>query len=96
MDGQLIASIASFLVAAAGWLKSHTEVNAVKRDREITKNERDTEIAVLKAKVGDLEKRLGDGETRFARLENQMGQMNGTLNNILGKVELLVSMKDKR
>lgn len=95
MDGQLIASIAGFLVAAAGWLKSHTEVNAVKRDREITKSERDTEIAVLKAKVCDLEKRLGDGDTRFARLETQMGQMNGTLNNILGKVELLVSMKDK-
>lgn len=96
MDGQLIASIAGFLVAAAGWLKSHTEVNAVKRDREITKSERDTEIAVLKAKVCGLEKRLGDGDTRFARLETQMGRMNGTLNNILGKVELLVSMKDKR
>ena len=51
---------------------------------------------MLKAKVGDLEKRLGNGDTRFARLETQMGQMNGTLNNIFGKVELLVSMKDKR
>lgn len=36
--------------------QSHTEVAAVKRDRETTKAERDTEIAVLKAKVGDLEK----------------------------------------
>lgn len=96
MDGQLIASIAGFLVAAAGWLKSHTEVNAVKRDRETTKAERDTEIAVLKAKVVDLEKRLGDGDSRFARLETQMGQMNGTLNNILGKVDLLVTLKEKK
>lgn len=96
MDGQLITSIAGFLVAAAGWLKSHTEVNAVKRDRETTKAERDTEIAVLKSKVGDLEKRLGDGDNRFARLETQMGQMNGTLNNILGKVDLLVTLKEKK
>ena len=96
MDGQLIASIAGFLVAAAGWLKSHTEVNAVKRDRETTKAERDTEIAVLKSKVGDLEKRHGDGDKRFARLETQMGQMNGTLSNILGKVDLLVTLKEKK
>lgn len=72
MDGQLIASIAGFLVAAAGWLKSHTEVNAVKRDRETTKVERDTEIALLESKVVDMEKRLDEGNDRFERFEKEL------------------------
>ena len=44
---QLVPVIIAFLVAATGWLKSHTEVKAVQRAREETKAERDTQIAML-------------------------------------------------
>lgn len=84
MDEQLMAAVIAVLVAAAGWLKSHTEVNAVKRDRESTKFERDTKIALLESKVVDMEKRLNDGNNRFDRIERELKETNGLLRELLG------------
>lgn len=84
MNEQLVAAIIAVLVAAAGWLKSHTEVNEVKRDRESTKVERDTKIALLESKVKDLEKRMQDGNSRFDRIERELKETNGLLRELLG------------
>lgn len=84
MDEQLMAAVIAVLVAAAGWLKSHTEVNAVKRDRESTKVERDTKIALLESKVVDMEKRLDEGNDRFERFEKELKETNGMLRELIG------------
>lgn len=83
MDEQLVAAIIAVLVAAAGWLKSHTEVNAVKRDRESTKVERDTRIAILESKVSEMDKRLEEGNDRFKRFERELKETNGMLRELI-------------
>ena len=81
---QLIPVIIAFLVAATGWLKSHTEVKAVQRDREATKVERDTRIALLEAKVSEMDKRLEEGNDRFERFEKELKETNGMLRELIG------------
>lgn len=96
MDQQLITAVVAVLVAAAGWLKSHTEVNAVKRDRESTKVERDTKIALLESKVCDLERRLEDGSSRFDRIEDELKSTNKTLSEIVGSLNTLITLKEAK
>lgn len=81
---QLVTVIIAFLVAATGWLKSHTEVKAVQRDRETTKIERDTRIALLEAKVSEMDKRLEEGNDRFERFEKELKETNGMLRELIG------------
>lgn len=95
-DAVLVNAIVAVLVAAAGWLKSHTEVNAVKRDRESTKVERDTKIALLESKVNDLEKRLEDGSSRFDRIEDELKSTNKTLSEIVGSLNTLITLKEAK
>ena len=96
MDAVLVNAIVAVLVAAAGWLKSHTEVNAVKRDRESTKVERDTKIALLESKVSDLDKRLEDGSSRFDRIEDELKSTNKTLSEIVGSLNTLITLKEAK
>lgn len=96
MDAVLVNAIVAVLVAAAGWLKSHTEVNAVKRDRESTKVERDTKIALLESKVSDLDKRLEDGSSRFDRIEDELKSTNKTLSEIVGSLNTLITIKESK
>lgn len=84
---QLIPVIIAFLVAATGWLKSHTEVKAVQRDRETTKVERDTRIALLEAKVREMDKRLEEGNNRFERFEKELKETNGMLRELIGMLK---------
>lgn len=95
-DTVLVNAIVAVLVAAAGWLKSHTEVNAVKRDRESTKVERDTKIALLESKVSDLDKRLEDGSSRFDRIEDELKSTNKTLSEIVGSLNTLITLKEAK
>ena len=94
MDEQLLAAIIAVLVAAAGWLKSHTEVNAVKRDRESTKVERDTRIAILESKVTEMDKRLEEGNDRFERFERELKETNGMLRELIGMFKVSNKIKD--
>ena len=91
MEESLVTAIVAILVSAAGWLKSHTEVNAVRRDRESTKVERDTKIAILESKVSEMEKRLVEGNDRFERFERELKETNGMLRELIG----MFKMSDK-
>lgn len=92
---ELIGSIVGVLIAAAGWLKSHSEVGEVKKDREATKHERDTKIALLEQKCEFLENRLSDGDNHFERMDSELKQMNHNLGVITGQLKTLVSMKTR-
>lgn len=92
IDSNLVAPIGGVLVALAGWLNSHSEVSAVKRDREQTKTERDTEIAILNEKVKLLERRLDDGSARFDRIDEEIKTMNAKLTAIIGRFDTVISM----
>lgn len=106
MDNELIAAIIAVLLAAAGWLKSHSEVADVKKDREATKAERDTKIALLEKECEMLERRLDDGNSRFDNLDAEMKSMNekfdGKMNSmndklvsVSTKLDFLISIKNK-
>ena len=93
MEDKLIAAIIAMLLAAAGWLKSHSEVNDVKADREKTKNERDTKIALLEQKCEMLQKRLDDGQVRFDKMDAELKAVNDKLITIITKVDTIIGMK---
>lgn len=106
MDEQLIAAIVAVLLALAGWLKSHSEVVDVKKDREATKAQRDTKIALLEQRCQMLEKRLEDGNSRFDNLDKEikamnekfdgkMEKMNEKLTAVITGLDTLISMKTK-
>jgi len=90
MDNELIAAIVAVLLAAAGWLKSHSEVESVKKAREVTKADRDTEIALLKQKCEMLSQRLDDGQSRFDRIEGDLKEINKSLTTIITKVDMML------
>lgn len=90
MDEQLIAAIVAVLLALAGWLKSHSEVESVKKDREVTKADRDTKIALLEQKYEMLEKRLDDGNSRFDRMDSELKAINHSLTTIITKVDMML------
>ncbi len=106
MDNELIAAIVAVLLAEAGWIKSHSEVADVKKDREATKAERDTKIALLEKECEMLERRLDDGNSRFDNLDAEMKSMNekfdGKMNSmndklvsVSTKLDFLISIKNK-
>lgn len=98
MDNELIAAVVAVLLAAAGWFKSHSEVNDVKADREQTKKSRDTEIALLKSELETqkkqaedfrayIEKRLTEGDAIMKGLTGQLSVLNGNVSFIRGLLE---------
>jgi uncharacterized coiled-coil protein SlyX len=88
MDNELIAAIVAVLLAAAGWLKSHSEVEGVKKDRETTKMERDTKIALLEQKVAEHDKMMENGNERFDRIERELKETNGLLRELVGMFKM--------
>lgn len=93
MDEQLIAAIVAVLLAAAGWLKSHSEVQSVKRDRESTKVERDTKMAVMEQKNQELEKRLDNAEMRTGKIEDKLDKTNMLLSQLVGMFKATLRAK---
>lgn len=98
MDDKLIAAVVAVLLAVAGWLKSHSEVAEVKADREQTKKNRDTEIALLKSELETqkkqaedfrayIEKRLTEGDVVMKGLTEQLSVLNGNVSFIRGLLE---------
>lgn len=93
-----LASAASVCAALAAYLKSRTEVQNVKKDREATKQQRDTEIALLKAELEnqrkqlkeyktDTDKRLTEGDVVMKGFTEQFSVLNGNVSFIRGLLE---------
>jgi len=101
MDPKLLAAIiavlmglASVLGAVATYIKSRSELVKIKADREKTKNERDTEIALLKQKVAIHDEMMKNGIERFERVEKELKENNGLLRELLGMFKMSVRAKD--
>lgn len=69
-NNPLIVAIASVLLSIAAWITNKFAVDDVKRDRAETKEKRDTDNALLNAKLEMLQKQFDDyKETTEKRLE---------------------------
>lgn len=93
MEPQIIAGYAAILLAIAGLItavasriKSSGEVQAVKHDREQTKNERDSRIALLEQECKFLRERLDNGQNRFDKIDVEVKSMNEKFS---GKMETM-------
>ena len=113
MDAQIIAGYAAILLAIAGLItavasriKSSGEVNAVKHDREQTKYERDTKIALLEQECKFLRGRLDEGSDRFdkidveiksmnERFDGKMEAMNEKLITVITQLNTMINMQKK-
>lgn len=94
MTPELITATIACLGALTAFLKARSDVSEIKEERKETKTERDTKIALLESKVGDLEKRLEDGSSRFDRIEDELKSTNKTLSEIVGSLNTLITLKE--
>lgn len=85
---QIGGALALFLTTAAAYLKSRSEVSSVKREREVTKQQRDTEIALLKAKSDELERRQNAADSRTTSIENKLDETNCLLSQLVGMFKM--------
>lgn len=88
MEEKLVTALVAFLLAGAAWLKSHSEVEGVKKDREATRIERDTKIALLEQKVSEHDRMMDEGNERFDRIERELKETNGLLRELVGMFKM--------
>lgn len=84
MEEKLVEAVVGLILAITIYLKNRSEVNGVKADRERTKVERDTRIALLEQKVAEHDKMLAEGNDRFDRIERELKETNGLLRELVG------------
>jgi hypothetical protein len=94
MTEELIKAIVEVLVALAIFLKGRSDVASIRDDREKTKIERDTEIALLKQKVAEHDKMMESGNDRFDRIERELKETNGLLRELLGMFKMTTRARD--
>lgn len=89
--GTIAAAVGTFLGSYKVASKAKSEAKdakdraeAIAKDREVTKIERDTKIALLEAKCSEMEKRLNEGNDRFERFEKELKETNGMLRELIG------------
>ena len=88
MQEELIRAIIEVLVALAIFLKGRSDVASVRKEREVTKQERDTRIALLEQKVTEHDKMMENGNDRFDRIERELKETNGLLRELLGMFKM--------
>jgi uncharacterized coiled-coil protein SlyX len=84
MEEKIVEAVVGLILALTIYLKNRSEVNGVKADRERTKVERDTRIALLEQKVSEHDKMLSEGNDRFDRIERELKETNGLLRELVG------------
>ena len=87
MDAEIVGAIVGILGAGAAYIKAHAENTEIVKSRESTKVERDTRIALLEAKVSEMDKRLEEGNDRFERFEKELKETNGMLRELIGMLK---------
>lgn len=76
MSPELGAAIVSLIVAAAGWLKNHSEVVSINQDRENTKAVRDADSQQVHDDMIRAKERLGAQQNQIKALFGQMTDSN--------------------
>lgn len=84
MEEKLVEAVVGLILALTIYLKNRSEVNGVKADRERTKIERDTRIALLEQKVAEHDRMMAEGNDRFDRIERELKETNGLLRELVG------------
>lgn len=92
---ELLPYIIALLTGAAAWLKGHAEVQAVKRDREDTKKERDESIQKLAWELNRIKEQQTHQDNLNDDFRQQFSALNTTMTEIKTLVELLVDNKIK-
>ena len=93
MQEELIRAIIEVLVALAIFLKGRSDVASVRKEREVTTQERDTRIALLEQKVTEHDKMMENGNERFDRIERELKETNGLLRELLGMFKMTTRAK---
>ena len=91
--GSGVGAIIKALMSDSKAEKANARASEIETARIATKAERDrefqeikTEVAVLKAQNEMMQKQLAEGTTRFCTMENDLKQINKSLNVIIGKL----------
>lgn len=92
---QLMPGFLGVLAGIAAWLKGHSEVNQVKKDREDTKKERDESIQKLSWEISRMQEEQVHQSSLNDEFRQQFTMLNKSITEIKTLVELLVDNKIK-
>lgn len=92
---QLIPGFMGVLAGIAAWLKGHSEVQTVRKEREDTKKERDDSIQKLSWELNRMKEEQRHQNTLNDDFRQQLGMLNTSITEIKTLVELLVDDKIK-
>ena len=92
---QLMPGFLGVLAGIAAWLKGHSEVNQVKKDREDTKKERDESIQKLSWEISRMKEEQVHQSSLNDEFRQQFVLLNKSITEIKTLVELLVDNKIK-
>lgn len=106
-NAEIGAAVVAVLTSLAAWFRAHSEVSAVKSEREATKLTRDEDSRKMHDQILVLEQQLSASKQDVARLEGrveststQINQLNNQLSIVLTKmdsiIETLKELKDDR
>lgn len=93
--GELLPYIVGLLAACAAWLKGHSEVQGIKKEREETKKERDDSIQKLSWEINRMKEDMNHQNLLNDDFRQQLTTMNSTITEVKTLVELLVDNKIK-
>jgi CII-binding regulator of phage lambda lysogenization HflD len=94
MTPELATSIIACLGALAAWLKNHTEVSGIQKDREATKTSRDEEAQKMRDKILILDQQLSASKQDISRLEGQVTAATGQLNQLTNQLSIVLTKMD--
>ena len=92
---QLIPGFLGVLAGIAAWLKGHAEVNQVKKEREVTKKDRDESIQKLSWEMEHIKAEQVHQGSLNDEFRQQFTMLNKSIAEIKTLVELLVDNKIK-
>jgi hypothetical protein len=92
---QLIPGFLGVLTGIAAWLKGHAEVNQVKKEREVTKKDRDESIQKLSWELEHIKAEQVHQGSLNDEFRQQFTILNKSITEIKTLVELLVDNRIK-
>lgn len=92
---QLIPGFLGVLTGIAAWLKGHAEVNQVKKEREVTKKDRDDSIQKLSWELEHIKAEQIHQGSLNDEFRQQFSILNKSITEIKTLVELLVDNRIK-
>ena len=93
-SAEIGAAVVAVLTSLAAWFRAHSEVSAVKTDREATKASRDEDSRKMHDQILVLEQQLSASKQDVARLEGRVESTSTQINQLNNQLSIVLTKMD--